>query len=182
MGMEAMATAADGDVDGFVTSAAAGDELAFARIIAAYHDDLRRVCGFVMRDDSLAEDAAQNAWAIAWRKLGSLREPDRLRPWLMRIAVNEAKKLMKDRGRRSRTEVTTDVSRVSGGIDPATGIDALDALAAVDRLDPDDRALLVMRYVLGFDSTQLATAIGLSPPGTRARLQRLLQRLRQELE
>jgi RNA polymerase sigma-70 factor, ECF subfamily len=180
--MEAMTAAADRDLNGMVSSAAAGDELAFARIIAAYHDDLRRVCGFVMRDDSLAEDAAQNAWSIAWRRLGSLREPDRLRPWLMRIAVNEAKKLMKDRGRRSRTEVAADVSRVADGVDPATGIDALDALAALDRLDPDDRALLVLRYVLGFDSTQLATAIGLSPPGTRARLQRVLQRLRQELE
>ena len=100
----------------------------------------------------------------------------------MRIAVNEAKKLMKERGRRARTEVTADVSRRTGGVDPATGIDALDALAAVDRLDPDDRALLVLRYVLGFDSTELSAAIGLSPPGTRARLQRLLQRLRRELE
>ena len=180
--MEAMATTADGELTDIVASAAAGDEMAFARIIAAYHDDLRRVCGFVMRDESQAEDAAQNAWAIAWRKLGSLREPERLRSWLMRIAVNEAKKLMKERGRRSQTEVVADISRMVGGVDPATGIDSLDALAAVDRLDPDDRALLVMRYVLGFDSTELAAAIGLSPPGTRARLQRLLQRLREELE
>jgi RNA polymerase sigma-70 factor (ECF subfamily) len=135
-----------------------------------------------MRDDALAEDAVQMAWSIAWRKLGSLREPERLRSWLMRIAVNESKKLMKDRKRRSQTDVAADLSRVPGGIDPATGIDSIDALAAVDRLDPDDRALLVMRYVLGFDATELSAAIGKSPAATRQRLKRLLDRLRQELD
>ena len=66
-------------------------------------------------------------------------------------------------------------------MDPATGIDSIDALAAMDRLDPEDRALLAMRYVAGFDATELSVAIGLSPSGTRTRLERLLARLRQEL-
>jgi DNA-directed RNA polymerase specialized sigma24 family protein len=70
---------------------------------------------------------------------------------------------------------------VMAGVDPATGIDTLDLLAAMDRLEPEDRALIAMRYVLGFDATELAAAIGLSPPGTRARLARILGRLRKEL-
>jgi RNA polymerase sigma-70 factor (ECF subfamily) len=180
--MEAMTKAVDRDLVGSVAPAAAGDDIAFGRIVAAYHDDMSRVCGFVMRDDVLAEDAVQMAWSIAWRKLGTLREPERLRSWLMRIAVNESKKLMKDRKRRSQTDVAADLSRVAGGVDPATGIDSIDALAAVNRLDPDDRALLVMRYVLGFDSTELSAAIGKSPAATRQRLKRLLDRLRQELD
>ena len=180
--MEAMTSTADPDLVGVVASAAAGDDLAFGRIVAAYHDNLCRVCGFVTRDDALAEDAVQAAWSIAWRKLPSLREPERLRPWLMRIALNEAKKLLKKGNLRARQEVRVDVSRMPGGIDPATGIASIDVLAALDRLGPEDRALLALRYVLGFDATELATAIGLSPPGTRARLSRLLARLRQELE
>ena len=70
---------------------------------------------------------------------------------------------------------------MTAGFDPATGVDSLDLLAAMDRLDPDDRALIAMRYVVGFDATELSVAIGLSPPGTRARLARILARLRQEL-
>ena len=42
-------------------------------------------------------------------------------------------------------------------------------------------ALIAMRYVIGFDATELAAAIGLSPSGTRTRLERVLARLRQEL-
>ena len=57
----------------------------------------------------------------------------------------------------------------------------MDLRAALDRLDPDDRALLAMRYVAGFDSNELALALGISPAGTRSRLKRLLDRLREDL-
>jgi RNA polymerase sigma factor (sigma-70 family) len=179
--MEAMGHAAGTELRGVILSAATGDEIAFARIVAAYHEDMRRVCVFVARDEALAEDAVQAAWTIAWRKLGSLREPERLRPWLVSVAVNEAKKSLKRRRQRAAVEVVTDLAHVPGGWDPATGIDSLDALAAMDRLHPEDRALLAMRYAAGFDATELSVAIGLSPSGTRTRLERLLARLRQEL-
>jgi len=182
MGMGAMARAAEQDLSGFVESAAEGDEIAFGRIVAAHHEDMRRVCAFVTRDDMLAEDATQMAWSVAWQKLGTLREPDRLRPWLVSVAVNQAKDLLRSRRRRAEIEVATDASRVSGGIDPATGIERLDALEAMTHLEPDDRALIAMRYVLGFDATELADALGMSPAGVRQRLKRLMDRLRQELE
>ena len=82
----------------------------------------------------------------------------------------------------SSVEVAVDTSDKPGGIDPATGVAGIDLRNAMRRLDPDDRALLTMRYVLGFDATELAHAIGISPSGTRTRLERLLLRLRQELE
>ena len=91
--MEVMTEALRGELHRAVESAAAGDEVAFGHIVAAYHDDMRRVCRFITRDDSLAEDAVQSAWTIAWRKLGSLREPARLKPWLVSVAANEAKSM-----------------------------------------------------------------------------------------
>ncbi len=180
--MGAMAGTVDRELVGSVAAAAEGDEIAFGRIVAAYHDDMCRVCTYVTRDEQIAQDAVQTAWSTAWQKLGSLREHDRLRPWLMRVAVNEAKRQLEKQGRRSQMEVEIDTSRLRGGIDPATGIDSLDMIAAVGRLSPEDRGLLAMRYVAGFDSSELCEAIGLSPSGTRTRLERLLARLRQELE
>jgi len=182
VGMGAMTQAADRDLIRIIESAAEGDEVAFARIVATYHDDMCRVCTFVSGEETLAEDAVQTAWSIAWRKLDTLREPDHLRSWLMRVAVNEAKKLLKKRSRRSRAEVAIDTSRIAGGTDPTTGIDALDLLAAVRHMDPDDRTLLALRYGLGYDATELAAVTGISPAGTRQRLKRLLDRLRRELE
>jgi RNA polymerase sigma-70 factor (ECF subfamily) len=179
--MEALTRMAQPDRGDALASAAAGDELAFRRIIAEHHDDMRRVCSYVTRDESVAEEAAQAAWSIAWRKIGSVRDPSRLRPWLVSVAVNEAKQLLRRRRRRADIEVVADAIGETGGIDPATGIAVLDLRAALDRLDPDDRALLAMRYVAGFDSNELATAIGISPSGVRSRIERIRARLRQEL-
>jgi RNA polymerase sigma factor (sigma-70 family) len=99
----------------------------------------------------------------------------------MTVAANEAKQLLRKRRTRARFEVVTDASQEPGGRDPATGVSGLDLREAMSRLDPEDRALLALRYVAGFDSNELATATGISPSGTRTRIERLLKRLREDL-
>ena len=165
---------------GAVALAAVGDEVAFARIVQAYHDDMTRVCFVICGDVDIADEAVQAAWPIVWRKLGSLRDPSRLRPWLVSIAANEARLLIRRRRRRTVVELAV-ADAGAPAVDPA-GRDAdIDLTNALARLDPDDRALLALRYVAGFDSTELARATGRSPSGTRVRLARLLARLRTEL-
>ncbi len=88
--------------------------------------------------------------------------------------------MMRASRRRSVIEVPAEASEGIGG-DPASAIDSMDLRNALARLGTDDRALLAMRYVAGFDSTELSVATGLSPSGTRARLARLLTRLGREL-
>ena len=172
---------ADRNRAGLLASAAAGDEIAFRRIIAEHHEDMRRVATYVAGDGALAEEATQAAWLKAWKKIGDVRDEAHLRPWLVSVAANEAKRVLHKRRRRAEIEVAVDVTGESGGIDPATGIAALDLWAALARLEPDDRALLAMRYIAGFDSNELSAATGISPSGTRSRLERLLKRLRKDL-
>lgn len=173
-----MADRARSDV---LTAAAAGDEFAFRRIISEHHKDMYRVCMAVSGDRAIAEDATQAAWLIAWKKIDNVRDDAHLRPWLITVAANEARQLMRRRRRRAEIESLADTSHGPGGIDPATGAAALDLSAAVARLDPDDRALLAVRYVAGFDATEIGTAMGKSPASVRQRLKRLLDRLREEL-
>lgn len=163
-----------------VERAVAGDEFAFARIVGAYHLDLVRVAFVICDDESLAEDAAQAAWWIAWRKLASLRDPDRLKPWLVAVAANEARKLV-------RREHRYEVVELKVAIDPSTtantarGIDDVDLANALARLKPEDRTLVALRYAADLDSSELAAVLGLSASGVRTRLSRLLDRLRREL-
>ena len=49
-------------------------------------------------------------------------------------------------------------------------------------LSAEDRALLALRYVAGFDATEIGRALGMSASGVRSRLSRLVARLRTELE
>src|SRR5262245_6497689 len=91
-----------------VARAASGDTDAFTRIVAAHHADMLRVAHMISGDPETAADAAQAAWAIAWKRLGSLRDAARLRPWLMSIAANEARQLVRRQGRRRVREIVVD--------------------------------------------------------------------------
>lgn len=163
-----------------VAAAAGGDTVAFARIVGAHHNDMARVCRVVCGDVELAQDAAQAAWPIAWRRLHTLRDPDKLRPWLISIAVNEGRKLV--RRRHLDRIVELDVADVSSDLhDPATRAADADLLEAIKGLPPDDRALLALRFVAGFDASEIAPALGLSASGVRSRLSRLVERLRKEV-
>jgi len=180
--MAVVTSSAVDEASTLIASVAAGDETAFASIVRLYHEDMRRVCVVVAGDDGVADDAVAAAWSIAWRKLGGLRDPARLRPWLVSIAVNEARQMLRARRRRSLLEVSVmHVDEPRGGLDPGSTINSIDLRNALARLDPDDRALLAMRYMAGFDAVELAFATGRSASGTRARLARLLHRLEREL-
>jgi RNA polymerase sigma factor (sigma-70 family) len=171
-------------VAGTVASAAAGDEAAFARIIATHDDDLVRVAYLVTDDVDLAHEAAQAAWLIAWRKLGSLRDEDRLRPWLVAIAANEARQLLRRRRRRSVVEIT--IASMPEAAAEQVGSRTLDAWLdlhnALRRLSPEDRSIVAMRYALGLTSSEIASVTGLSATGVRSRLARSLARLRKDLD
>jgi len=174
--------AADDIASVVVARAASGDVPALEQIVSRYQDDMTRVCVVVCGGDAdLAGDAVQSAWPIVLRKLGSLRDSGRLRPWLLTVAANEARQLL--RQRRRRVVVELDLGEVeSRRDDPADSIRSVDLRAAVGRLDPDDRTLLALRYVAGFDSTELGHAMKMSPSGVRSRLERLVARLRKELD
>lgn len=169
--------------DAAVLQACAGDEAAFRWIVETYTSEMRRVAYLVCGDLSLAEDAVAAAWPRAWRGLDRLRGADSLRPWLVSIAANQARTLAGRAGRRAVHEITVD-DVDANHVAATTGTeraDVIDLANAFAKLAPADRELLALRYVAGFTSTELARATGLTPAGTRARLQRLLDRLRTEL-
>jgi RNA polymerase sigma factor (sigma-70 family) len=162
-----------------VALAGAGDEAAFSMIVAAYHADMARVAFVACGDRELAEDAVQSAWLVAWRKLHSLRDPDRVRPWLLAVTANEARQLLRRR-HGPVAEIHVEIPGDPRG-DPSTGIERLDLRRALGRLSPDDRALLAMHYVVDLGSDELGAALGTSPSAARTRLSRVVDRLRKEL-
>ncbi len=136
-----------------VSQAASGDEAAFARLIAQHHEPMVRAAYVVVGDVELAREAAQAAWVIAWKRLPSLREPDRVRPWLVAICANEARQLVRRHKRREMMEIKS-VEPSTSSSDPADEIDVVDLRRALQRLKPDERSLLALRYVTGLDSTR----------------------------
>jgi RNA polymerase sigma factor (sigma-70 family) len=153
------------------------DRATFEALVVNHHADLVRVAFAVCGDRELAHEAAQSAWLSAWRTRANLRDEARVRGWLVAIAANEARRLLRRERHRTRLERTTDPTASSspGPGDP-------DLATALGRLEPEDRALIAMRYGLGMASPEIAAAIGGSASGVRGRLSRLIDRLRKDLD
>ncbi len=179
--MTSVLAGADGEITAsLVDRAVAGDQIAFTRIVASHHADLLRIAQLVCGDVDLANDAAQAAWTIAWRRLGSLRDPERLRPWLMSVAANEARQLVRRRGRRQVREIAIgDAGMPTFDDELATRVDLGVALR---RIDPKDRTLLALRYIAGMESAEIGREVGMSATAVRSRLARAIMRLRRELD
>jgi RNA polymerase sigma factor (sigma-70 family) len=170
-----------GAPDSTFARAAAGDEAAFARLVAEHHSSMSRVAYAITGDLDSAADATQTAWSIAWRRLGSVRDSSTVRAWLVAIAANEARQILRSQRRRPVVDIST-VAEPPGGIDPAGRISTVDLARVLRTLQPDDRTILALRFAAGLDSNAIAAQLGLSASGVRSRLSRLIDRLRAELD
>lgn len=162
-----------------VSLAAAGDAEAFTRIVAAHHADMLRIAHVVCGDADVAADAAQAAWAIAWRRIGSVRDPARLRSWLMSVAANEARQAVRGAGRRRIREIA--MGSNADMSDPPGHVERIDLANALARLDPLDRTLLGLHFIAGLDSAEIAREAGMSSTAVRSRMSRAIGRLRKDL-
>jgi RNA polymerase sigma-70 factor (ECF subfamily) len=133
----------------------------------------------VVRDRALAEDLLQETFLAAWRARDELDSVVNPEAWLFGIARHRALRALRGAQRLRRA-----LERVAAV--PAPGDDegpgpAVDVLALIHRaLGPEDRALVVLRYVHGFDAPELAEMTGRTPAAIRKRLERARTMLLQE--
>jgi RNA polymerase sigma-70 factor, ECF subfamily len=172
----------DSAIVALVPLAATGDKVAFTRLVEAFHADMARLAYFVCGGNrELTEDAVQSAWTIAWSRLGTLRDPERIRAWLLSVTANEARQLLRQQRQRVAVRLEFAEERL-GAPDPYASAARLDMASVLARLKPEERTLVGLRYAAGLDSAEIGAVLGMSASGVRSRLDRLLDRLRAELE
>lgn len=154
------------------------DQAAFTQLVATLDRELLRLAYVITGSQEAAQDAAQAAWERLWHKPPHLREPAKLRSWLLTVCANEARQA----GRRQRRGAALE-AKVASGSAPNADLtaDLADLQVALGRLTTSDRELLALRFAVGLASAEIAEHLGLSPEGARTRIHRLLQRLRREL-
>jgi RNA polymerase sigma-70 factor, ECF subfamily len=186
-----------------------GDRTAYGQIVVTYQDRLYNAVLRMVGDTDEAADVTQEAFTRGLMKIDSFRGEASAYTWLFRIAMNLAisqlRKVQRHRvfsldrpgpngnGRYAASaaedQASSLVDRVAQDRSTLSPSDALEGrergeqvLAALGRLDPEYRAVLVMRDVEGFDYQQMADVLGL-PLGTlKSRLFRARLALRDELK
>jgi RNA polymerase sigma-70 factor, ECF subfamily len=161
-----------------VRAAQRGSAEAFAELFRRHWPRAHRAAWLVVHDATAAEDVAQEAFLAAVRALDRFDRRRPFGPWLHRIVVNRA--IDYARARELRREVA-DV-----GVEPAVVDSAQapgeDVLAALAALPPDQRAVIVMRHLLGFTPGEIAGALGLPRGTVNSRLRRGLDGLQEAVE
>jgi RNA polymerase sigma-70 factor, ECF subfamily len=165
-----------------VEAAQRGDQSAFVDLVESRGDRLFAIAQRILRDVDRAEDALQDALVIAWRDLRDLRDPDRFDPWvhrlLTRVCIEQAQR---ERRRTTNLRVLTyDAAPARDDLLSVADRDQLDR--AFRRLVPEERAMLVLRYYVGYEPTEIAELLG-KPAGTvRSRLHHANRAMRAALE
>lgn len=164
-----------------VRAAQQGSEAAVEELFARHWSAAYRAALLVTGDRAAAEDIAQEAFLAALRALPRFDARRPLRPWLHRIVVNRAIDFA--RARALRNEVGADAAGEPPAPPPvehhAVGDDVADALL---RLGPEQRAVIVLRYLLEFTPGEIGAILGLPRGTVNSRLRRGLDALGDTIE
>jgi RNA polymerase sigma-70 factor (ECF subfamily) len=130
-----------------------------------------------LRDVEEAKDAAQDAFATAWHRLGQLRDPSAFAPWLRAIVATAC-----SRQRRKRVLAPVDPARRSS-VDADDGHMDYQAVvaAALESLPEGQRHVTVLFYFLGYTQPQIAKLLRLKPGTVGKRLHAARLRIRRGL-
>ena len=187
-------------IEGTLSRARLGDEDSFRALTDPYRRELQIHCYRILGSLHDAEDMVQETMLAAWRGLERYEERDSLRAWLYRIATNRCLNALRDSRRRPREapglpfQVPEPTRRgealwlepypdrlLEGIEETSPGPDAryetkeavtLAFVAALQRLPPRQRAVLVLRDVLGFRAAEVAEMLETSEASANSALQR----------
>jgi RNA polymerase sigma-70 factor (ECF subfamily) len=141
----------------------------------------RREAMRVLRSPEDADDAAQDAMARAWTYRAKCATPERPAAWVAQIARREALRRLARRERVRRTEVFLDHEdreQWATSDDRLPSPAELDIRRALTLMRPDDRKVVVLRYLLDLSQPDVAASLGIPEGTAKIRLHRARQRLR----
>src|SRR6185436_5477843 len=166
-----------------VTRAAAGDLDAFAEIVRRTQTMACAVAVGILRDPASAQDAVQEAYLIAFRRLADLDEPAAFLGWLRRVVITAALNARRSRRRTFlQLEDAPEVPVLDETETRWTELQRQRLAGALLTLTPEDRRICDRRYHGGWSVGRLAADAGIEEPAMRKRLQRIRDRLRKEIE
>ena len=147
-----------------IRAAQAGDTLAMSRLLDDLAPWVGRICGSIALD--AGPDAAQEALIQVFRDLADLRDPAALRGWVRRIATREA---VRHAQRERRSANIASAREVPALDDPGL---AADVRSMLEALEPEQRAILVLRDLEGLSEDEAAAQLEIAKGTAKSRLHR----------
>jgi RNA polymerase sigma-70 factor (ECF subfamily) len=183
-----MAVPADFDPETPVIEAVRqGDAYAFEELVRRHDRWVRGVIYGVLGNRDAVDDVAQQAWANAWKRISDLRDPQRWRPWLYRLARNAAIDAGRDATRRRPFSQSVEAEPVAGPKNAAPGDAAMRLeqkqviLDAIQSLPALYREPFVLRHLQDWSYREIAETMDIPVDTVETRLVRARRLLREAL-
>jgi RNA polymerase sigma-70 factor (ECF subfamily) len=158
-----------------VRAAQGGSAEAMEELFRRHWPRAHRAAWLVVHDAAAAEDVAQEAFLAAVRSLDRFDRRRPFGPWLHRIVVNRA--IDHARARDVRREVPAEAVADAAAAGPGSFGPSDEVVAALAALAPEQRAVIVLRHLLGFTPGEIARVLGLPRGTVNSRLRRGLDAL-----
>jgi len=163
-----------------------GDDDAFAVLVHRHSPPLLALAGQLLGNPADAEDAVQDAFLSAWRRLPEFRGDAAFRTWMYRIVTNRCLNTLRSRTPTLPLDTVPEPAARDAGSAPAHAAEsdaAATALAqALTELSPDQRACWLLRELHGLHYEEIAQITGTSEQTVRGRLFRARRSLTQEMD
>ena len=170
-----------------VARALQGDQSAFGIIFDQYSTLMLRTASIIVGDRDIAEDVVQDALIQAWHHLADLRNAGALRPWLMRIVVNQCisfkRRLARTTAfmRQALSEQETDLIAQAADDYKGRMERDWDLAHAIEMLPIKQRVVIVLHYYNGMTLPEMAQSLNTSENTLKKRIQAALTNLRRML-
>ncbi len=161
-----------------VEAAQNGHLESFGALYERYHSSMVALAYSMLADRDLAEDAAQEVFAIACRDIGSLKSKERFAAWLAGICRNVSRQML--RANKSRGVAPDNDFAVLRRDDTEDRREAI--RRAVWSLREPERELIVMRYFDGFSQGQISEVLDISSQAVNGSLVRAKRKLAKYLK
>ncbi len=162
--------------DELIRAVLRGEHAAFAELVRRYERAAWVTAWKILRDFHAAQDATQNAFVEAYRRLGQLRSPDQFGMWLLQITRREAVRLARKDRKSQSLAVVGEITAEEAADRPSAETDEL--LLAVGRLPDHEQLVIALRYLHGLSIAEVARLTG-RPVGTVTKqLSRAVERQR----
>jgi RNA polymerase sigma-70 factor (ECF subfamily) len=167
-----------------VAKAKRGDREAFGELVLRHQQQVYHMALRVVRNTQDAEDVAQDAFVSAYEKLRTFRGSSSFRTWVISIALNRARNLLRDNPAERNEELP--VSAQAATADPLQALEGKEGqellARAIDALPPKQRMTVLLRVQEDMSHKQIARALGTSPGTSKANYHFAVERLREVME
>ncbi|QBD79620.1 RNA polymerase sigma factor [Ktedonosporobacter rubrisoli] len=170
-----------------VTRILQGDQEAFSDIVEQYSAIMLRTASMIVGDRDIAEDVVQDALIQAWHHLPELRKAGALRPWLMRIVVNQCisfkRRLARSTAFKRQVICEQEINSIAQAAEHYKGHleRSWDLTNAVDNLPFKQKVVIVLHYYNGMTLAEMSRVLTTSENTLKKRIQAALTNLRRVL-